>query len=226
MLLHKYIMTQILMIKKCGITGLKYLCKCSGNVDPYKYHGSGKRWINHLKKYHKNWSRSKNIDTVILGTYETKKALKEAGIFFSEFFNIVESQDWANIIPESGDGGWVHDQTGNTWKISDTSKMRNSKTITDAVIKARQSISAENNHQFEGYYITPYGKFVSLREAVTKAKELQSLGRKDVLLSESIVKKYCRTENTKILNPEGRRTYPAWRGKTPQEIGFGFIEKD
>lgn len=214
------------MIKECNLTSLKYLCKCIETTDPYTYHGSGKRWINHLKKYHKNWSRSKDVTTTILGVYNNIQDLREAGIYYSNLYNVVKDPNWANLIPESGDGGWINDQTGKSWKIKDTSRMKNKKTITESVKKARESIKGENNHQFEGWYVTPYGTFDSQYNAVLKARELKNEGIKEILLSESIVKKYCRTENDKQLSIEGRRIPKNWRGKTPKELGFGFIEKD
>lgn len=214
------------MIKECNITGLKYLCKCIETTNPYTYHGSGKRWVNHLKKYHKNWTRSKDVTTTILGIYDNKEDLKDAGIFYSNLYNVVKDPNWANLIPESGDGGWINDQTGKSWKIKDTSKMKNKKTITESVIKARESIKGTNNHQFEGWYVTPYGTFESLSKAVKEAKKLKNQGVKEVLLSESVIKKYCRTKNNEMLNVEGRRIPKHWRGKTPKELGFSFIKKD
>ena len=38
-------------------------------------------------------------------------------------YNVVESDDWANLTIEQGAGGWIHDQTGKTWKVKDSSKM-------------------------------------------------------------------------------------------------------
>lgn len=217
--------TYTLMIKECNKTGLKYLCKCASHIDPYRYRGSGIRWINHLKKYHQPWTNP-SLTTTILHTNLNKRQLKILGQHYSDLYGIVKSNNWANLIAETGDGGWINDQTGKTWKIKDTSKMSNKKTITDAVIAARDSISGTNNHQFIGYYVTPYGTFESLTSAVNAAKLLQVQGRKDVLLSAGIVKKYCITENNIKLNSEGRRIYPKWRGKTPKEIGFDFIKKE
>lgn len=107
------------MIKKCMSTGLKYLCKTTSSAkrSPYDYKGSGKYWLRHVNK-HKSY-----VITCIVGSYDTKEQLKENGIRLSEDYNIVESTEWANLTPEQGDGGWIHDQTGNTWKVKDTSNM-------------------------------------------------------------------------------------------------------
>jgi len=83
------------MIKTHNKTGLKYLCQ-STRADYMTYIGSGKYWRRHLKKH------GNNIITEVIGEFEIKEQLSEAGIKYSELYNIVESQEWANLIPESG----------------------------------------------------------------------------------------------------------------------------
>lgn len=87
-----------LYVKTHRITGLKYLGKTK-RKDYHEYSGSGKRWINHLKKH------GYNYDTQILLATEDKEEIKETGIFFSKIFNVVKSNDWANLKEECGDGG-------------------------------------------------------------------------------------------------------------------------
>ena len=103
-------------------TGLMYLCKTTSATkrNPYAYNGSGKYWLRHIKKH------KPLIITCIVGEYNTKEELKENGIVLSEKWNVVQSEKWANLVPEQGDGGWIHNQTGNTWKIKDTSNMGHS----------------------------------------------------------------------------------------------------
>lgn len=86
-----------LYIKTHNITGLKYLGKTV--QDPYTYKGSGKRWLNHLKKH------GNNVTTEIIGQFTTIEELKQVSIPLSENLNIVDSKQWANLRPESGDGG-------------------------------------------------------------------------------------------------------------------------
>lgn len=86
-----------LYVKKHNVTGLKYLGKTSQN--PYEYKGSGKHWKLHLKKH------GNNVTTEIILETESKKHLKEAGIYYSNLWNVVKSSDWANLKPEEGDGG-------------------------------------------------------------------------------------------------------------------------
>lgn len=89
-------MTIYLYIKTHNITGLKYLGKTQ--KDPYKYCGSGKHWLRHIKTH------GKDIKTEILLATESEQELRETGLFFSKIFNIVKSDEWANLTEESGNG--------------------------------------------------------------------------------------------------------------------------
>lgn len=80
------------------ITGLKYLGKTK-STDPHKYRGSGKYWVNHIKKY------GYLVDTEILKECYTNDELKYWGKYYSNLWNIVDANDWANLKPEEGDGG-------------------------------------------------------------------------------------------------------------------------
>src|ERR1017187_5796844 len=87
-----------LCIKQHNQTFLKYLCKTV--QEPYHYRGSGKYWKLYIKKH------GNDVATYIIGTYETKEALIEAGMYYSKVWNIVESNEWANLKVEEGDGGF------------------------------------------------------------------------------------------------------------------------
>lgn len=78
-------------------TGLKYLGKTDN--DPFKYKGSGTYWLRHLKKYGDEHS------TEILLETDDKELFREKALYYSNLFNVVESKEWANIVPEQGDGG-------------------------------------------------------------------------------------------------------------------------
>lgn len=86
------------MIKTHNKTGFKYLCQ-TRSKDPYRYPGSGKHWRAHINHH------GYDISTKILGTYDTMQELKEAGIYYSNMYNVVESEEWANLRIEDGDGG-------------------------------------------------------------------------------------------------------------------------
>lgn len=90
----------IYLYHKISPRGLNYLGSTT-NINPLKYKGSGIYWRNHLKK-HK--IESHEVKTVILFKTFDKKALREAGLYYSTLYNVVESKLWANLIPETGDG--------------------------------------------------------------------------------------------------------------------------
>jgi hypothetical protein len=87
-----------LYIKIHNKTGLKYLGKTE-QEDPCKYEGSGKRWTLHIKKH------GYDVTTQILKECHTKEEVKKWGIYYSKLYDVVKSKDWANIVPEQGDGG-------------------------------------------------------------------------------------------------------------------------
>jgi len=101
-----------LYIKTHKITGLKYLGKTI--KDPFKYKGSGTRWVSHLNKH------GNNVTTEIIGTFANNEDLKNFSIPLSEKLDIINSDKWANLKLESGDGG-------DTSKYIDYSKLNRGK---------------------------------------------------------------------------------------------------
>ena len=91
-------MSIYLLKKTHKITGLKYLCKTI-REDWHKYSGSGKYWKRHIKVH------GRDIDTDLLKECQTAEELREWGLYYSELWNVVESDEWANMRPEDGDGG-------------------------------------------------------------------------------------------------------------------------
>ena len=76
-------------------TGLKYLGKTI--QDPFKYRGSGVRWVSHLKVH------GNDVSTVILKECSNEEDLKQWGLYFSNLWNVVESAEFANLVVEAGD---------------------------------------------------------------------------------------------------------------------------
>ena len=95
-------MRYYLMIKEAKGLGIKYLCKCGDYKDPIEYKGSGKLWRRIINKH------NAEIETTILGLYDTNEELKKWGIHYSKLFNVVSDKSWANLKPEEGDGGITH----------------------------------------------------------------------------------------------------------------------
>ena len=116
-----------LYLKTHNISGLKYLGKTTR--DPQKYLGSGKVWRDHLKKY------GNNIHTEILLETESQTEIERMGKYYSELWNVVESKEFANLVPEHGDGGSRKDYPG--YKLG---------------IANRKSLAGKNNPNYASVY--------------------------------------------------------------------------
>lgn len=99
-----------LYIKTHSYTGLKYFGKTTLS-DPYKYKGSGKKWLNHIRKH------GYHVSTELLGYFTNKEECNIAAIKFSIENNIVESSDWANLSIENGTDGGIRSNSGENFKI-------------------------------------------------------------------------------------------------------------
>lgn len=86
-----------LYVKTHNQTGLKYLGKTT-DADPHAYPGSGLYWADHLKKHGKDYSTD-----ILLETNDPDE-IQTAGQYYSNLWNVVESDDWANLQPEEGQG--------------------------------------------------------------------------------------------------------------------------
>lgn len=84
-------------------TGLRYLGYTTKN--PHEYPGSGKYWKRHIKTH------GYDVETEILCETFDKNEITQKGIYYSELWNVVDSVEWANLKPETGEGGtFVHRQ--------------------------------------------------------------------------------------------------------------------
>ncbi len=81
--------------------GLLYLGKTV--QDPYKYKGSGLRWKKHLNN---NDIKPSDIQTWILHETTSLEEVERLGLYYSNLFNVVKSDRWANMKEEIGDGGF------------------------------------------------------------------------------------------------------------------------
>lgn len=89
-----------LYIKQHSITGLKYFGKTT-KVNPMEYNGSGLKWKRHFNKHGKEF-----IQTLEVYGFDSQDLCTQFALKFSTDNNIVESEEWANLIPENGlDGG-------------------------------------------------------------------------------------------------------------------------
>jgi len=95
--INKLMNTYKLYVKTHQVTGLKYLGYTKQN--PFVYKGSGKYWKLHLKKH------GNQVHTEILFETTDKDKIKETGIYYSQLWNVVSNDGWANLRIEEGDGG-------------------------------------------------------------------------------------------------------------------------
>jgi hypothetical protein len=86
-----------LYIKRHSKTNLKYFGKTTLS-DVEKYCGSGVYWKKHIEKYGKQY-----VETLwVSEPFYDKELLEEFAVFFSDFFEIETSSEWANLIAENG----------------------------------------------------------------------------------------------------------------------------
>lgn len=90
-------MTYYLYVKTHRKTGMKYLGQTS--KDPQKYRGSGVTWLSHLKEH------GVDIETQILFETNDKIERNRMGRYYSDLWQVAESEHWANRIAETGAGG-------------------------------------------------------------------------------------------------------------------------
>lgn len=90
-----------LLLKTHNVTGKKYLCRHVTNYKDtcFSYKGSGTYWRQHLEKH------GNDISTEILAECDSIEEARILGIHYSKKWNVVESTDFANLVPEDGQGG-------------------------------------------------------------------------------------------------------------------------
>lgn len=88
-----------LMVKTHNVTGLKYLCITTKD-DYESYTGSGKYWIRHLKVHGFDYSTE-----VLFEAEEKTDEFITTCKYYSNIFNVVESDEWANLVIENGNDG-------------------------------------------------------------------------------------------------------------------------
>jgi hypothetical protein len=104
-----------LYIKTHRVTGLKYFGKTVR--DPLTYRGSGLLWRRHIAKH------GNDVDTEIIGQFESQEECTEVALKFSLDNNIVESDQWANLRMENGSDGAPVGHDGHNFTETDRAKM-------------------------------------------------------------------------------------------------------
>lgn len=88
-----------LLVMEHNITGMKYFCKTTLMDRVHRYKGSGIDWLKHLREH------GFDVNVGVLGFYVDENRCLDAAKKFSEENNIVYSNEWANIIAETGKNG-------------------------------------------------------------------------------------------------------------------------
>lgn len=148
-----------LYVKTHKVTGLKYLGKTER--DPYTYSGSGIRWKRVLNKY------GNDVETEVLFQSENIEDIREKGLYYSKLWNIVESDEWANLIEENGSGG-------------DTSKFHDYKAISEklkGVPKGPQSEQHRINNSLAHIEQTPWNKGLKTGSVSEETRRKHTLAR-------------------------------------------------
>lgn len=176
-----------LYIKECN--NLLYFGKTI-KKDPTKYLGSGKHWTRHYKKYGR-----KSVNTVWYCLFYDIDDINKFALMFSRNENIVDSDNWANLIPETG-------LTGGSGAKSEITKMKIAESKKNLSPTARQNLSKINKgrkHTEESIKNMSLGQqnrsaetrknmSESLKGKVTSAetKYKQSIAQKDIPRTEEV----------------------------------------
>lgn len=104
--------TIYLYLKTHNRTGLKYLGKTIEN--PHTYKGSGVVWRRHLDKH------GDGVTTEVIFQSNDKSEFRDVALYYSKLWNIVESDKFANLTEESGQGG----ATRNGYSTSEETKLK------------------------------------------------------------------------------------------------------
>jgi len=195
------------------LDGKRYVGKTTRTLDV--------RWYFHKKdmeygseRYLNRAMRKHGTDNVTINTI---------GECSAELDNDRETFWISKLKPEynmtaGGDGGWINDQTGNTWTVKDSSKMgkvwKGKRRSEEHIAK----LSSGNNYQSMYHIHTPWGQFETYKDATHTAKLLRKQGICNVVTDRSTLRKYC--EHDILLAEHGRRTFPAWRGQHTKQLGF------
>lgn len=109
-----------LYIKRHIVTGILYFGKTTKNPDKYK--GSGLLWRRILRKH------GTNVETLWYCLFLDQESCTDFALKFSKINNIVESDQWANLVEENGIDGalvghpsFITDYTEVSKKLSDNS---------------------------------------------------------------------------------------------------------
>ena len=230
-------MSIYLYVKTHNITNLKYLGHTT-KKDPHSYLGSGIYWRRHLKKYGSVYT------TEILQECSNNEEVKIWGLYYSHLWNVVESDEWANLVEEQGVGTVMsestrkrrsHELTGLSWeeRYGNDKAALAKKKLSERVIldKTKEKMSLAhagkftgcNHSRFKGFfYVTPWGEFPSAGDA--------ALNFPCGYIDEGTIRSWCIHNNCKPLTQHTisrSKFFSAdQKGKTFNQLGFGYEQRE
>lgn len=114
-------------------TGIKYLGKTI--LDPHEYLGSGIDWKKLLKEHGHEHS------TEIIRECHSKEELNEWGRHYSSLWDVANSSEWANRIPETGGGSCSKESAEKiSAKLKGRKKPPRSKEHTEKIAAKRRGV--------------------------------------------------------------------------------------
>lgn len=166
-----------LMIKRNKHTGLKYLCRKLTYTDEeaIQYLGSGSKWRLDIELYGRD--KIEHVEIIFKCEESKLEEFKQVALENSFKFNVVESNEWANVIHEDGST----DRCGSTKENNVTKGM--------VWIYKNEIQKRVNPHELESYISNgwKHGYTESYRKNISnalKGKPAKNKGRQTKKLSE------------------------------------------
>lgn len=174
-----------LYLKIHNKTGYQYLGKTT-RKNPHLYPGSGKLWKRHLNKHGRDYK------TIILRECHSEEELLEWGLYYSKLWNVIENENFANLMEETGDGGAT--MTGRKHSIDTIKKLSKPKSNTENMKTAQQRMAEYHSKKQKEWHANP--------ENMTKKLESMKKGcqSKEVRQKQAITMKKLKWCNDGIRN--------------------------
>lgn len=188
-----------LYIKKHNQTGLLYFGKTIKS-DPTKYKGSGEYWLRHLKVH------GNDVDTLWYCLFLDEDEIKEFALAFSAKHNIVESIDWANLVPENGinSGG----PSGVTRSAESKERYRSAAILREAEKKVNgYEISAETRNKMSIASKRPHSEDTKRRMSEAQRTRFESSpgSMTGKTHTNEVRRRISESEKGKVISEETRR---------------------
>lgn len=173
--------TYYLYKKTHNQTGLKYL-GYTKRPNPSTYKGSGHYWQRHINKH------GYDVNTEILFESTNMSEVREQGLYYSKLWNVVESNEWANLKPESGTGGDMglagrkkvsEKMKGRAksavWKENHSKIMTGKKHTEEAKLNHSIAMSGQNNGMYGRSHTKESRELMSKTPKSTKGKTYEEI---------------------------------------------------